>query len=102
MATNKSGIRPVEFKVLVKPDGVEKTSAGGIIIPDDKSDRDQMAMATGVIAEQSEYAFSAWDNNAPKPGDRVIFAKYAGMVTTGNDGEEYRVMNDKDICAVLE
>jgi co-chaperonin GroES (HSP10) len=31
----------------------------------------------------------------------VLFAKYAGTTVKGRDGKEYRLVNDKDLGAVL-
>lgn len=98
--SNASGIKPVEFKVLVKPDKVEEKTKGGIFIPDAVNERHQMAECKGLLVEAGGRAFEDWPDG-PKPGQRVLMAKYAGIVTKGQDGEEYRVANDKDVCAVL-
>lgn len=97
---NLSGISPREFRVLVKPDKVEEKTAGGIIIPDQVNERNQMAECRGLLVDAGGDAFDEW-KDPPKPGQRVLIAKYAGIMTKGNDGEEYRICNDKDICAVL-
>jgi co-chaperonin GroES (HSP10) len=34
-----------------------------------------------------------------EPGDRIAFAIYAGLESTGEDGEKYKVINDTDITA---
>lgn len=104
--TNKSGINPTEFKVLILPKPVEEKSKGGIILPDETKEREQFAQLEGTIIEASPLAFTYHDGtvaafNPPKAGDRVLFAKYSGAVAKGADGETYRIVNDKDICAVL-
>jgi co-chaperonin GroES (HSP10) len=102
---NPSGIQPSEFKVLILQDEVEKITKGGIHIPDEAHERDQYAAMTGVIIAVSPLAFTYenWPEGARKPsvGDRVVFAKYAGAVCKGKDGVEYRLVNDRDICAVM-
>jgi chaperonin GroES len=102
---NLSGIQPSEFKVLILQDKVEQKSAGGIIIPDEAHERDQYAAMTGVIIAVSPLAFTYehWPEGARKPsvGDHVVFAKYAGATVKGRDGVEYRLVNDRDICAVM-
>ncbi len=97
---NQSGISPREYRVLVKPDKVEQKTAGGIYIPDQVNERNQMAECRGCLVDVGGIAFEEWPD-APRPGDRVLIAKYSGIVTKGADGEEYRVCNDKDITAVL-
>ena len=103
--TNPSGVYPTEFKVLIRPKAIEEKTAGGIIIPDQTKDRDQFAQMEGELIAVSPLAFTYadWpgDFNPPKAGDRVLFAKYGGAVVKGKDGIEYRLTNDKDVCAVL-
>ena len=103
---NESGILPVEYKVLVQPVEVDEKTKGGIILPDEKKERDQFAQMQGTLVACSPHAFSYEDwqvapDQKPKPGDRVLFAKYAGAVVDGKDGKKYRLVNDKDVAAVL-
>lgn len=102
---NPSGIHPTEYRVLIRPVTVEEKSAGGIILPEEKRERDQYAVQEGELVAVSPLAFSYadWPAGAQPPqiGDRVIFAKYAGSNRKGRDGVEYRVVNDRDIVAVL-
>ena len=35
------------------------------------------------------------------PGDRVMIAKYGGVMIAGDDGQDYRIMNDADVVALL-
>ena len=102
---NPAGIRPVEFNVLVLPKKQEERTAGGILIPKGTQERMQAAAVEGEIIAVSPLAFSYedWGNHAmPKVGDRVFFAKYAGMTVEGKDGVEYRVLKDKDVCCVID
>ncbi len=102
--SNPSGIRPVEFKVVILPKAVEE-KIGSIIVPVEKQERDKYATMEGVIVAVSERSFSEadiWGSNPPKAGDRVLFAKFAGLRRQGKDGKDYLVCNDKDVVAVLE
>jgi co-chaperonin GroES (HSP10) len=103
--TNKSGILPTEYKVLIEPIEVQN-KIGSIYIPDETKDRDQYAQMKGILVAASPLAFTYddWKGNdsaKPKPGDTVLFAKCAGAVVDGKDGKKYRLANDKDIAAVL-
>ena len=106
LGPHPSGIVPTEFKVLVLPVTVAEKTKGGIIIPDEKLERDQYAAMEGVIIAASPLAFTYenWPDGARKPqvGDRVICAKYAGATVEGRDGVKYRLVTDKDVMAVLE
>jgi len=103
---NPTGIKPIEYKVLIKVDEVANQSAGGIYIPEHALEREQMAHDRGTLADASEMAFSDWKGRRPNIGDKVIFNKYAGSVIQyreeGKQMARYRLCNDKDICAILE
>lgn len=120
---NKSGIYPCGDRVLVKPDTLEEKTEGGIIIPATDRDRHQMAQATGVLVamgpdvwthsietverlidgawKEVERKRTGYSEPFAKVGDRVSFAKYAGLQVTGEDGESYRILNDEDITTVV-
>ncbi len=102
---NTSGIEPTEYRVLVKPDPAPEKSKGGIIFTEDTREKEQYASQEGTLIAVSPLAFTyhdPWPETArkPKPGDRVIFARYNGLVYK-RDGKAYRLLNDLDICGVL-
>lgn len=104
---NDSGIYPTEYKVLIAPVKVEEKTKGGIILPEEHKDREQFAQMQGTLVAVSKLAFTYASDaewapaDRPKPGDTVLFAKFAGAKVTGKDGKEYRIANDKDVAAVL-
>lgn len=105
--TNPTGIQPTEFKVLILPDPVEEVTKGGIILAAQTKDSEKYATIEGRIVAVSHLAFTyataeEWGDAKPKPGDRVIFAKYAGVRHKAKDGQEYLLVNDKDIVATIE
>lgn len=117
-SVNDSGIVPFEFKVLVEPDESEVAKAArqaNILVPDTAQGMYQAGTVTGRVVAVSEAAFSYhdWSKAArlPRPGDRVVFARYAGMLVKGkpyknahgrDEQREYRLVNDKDIAGILE
>lgn len=105
-ASNPSGIAPMDLRVLVLPDKPKDRSAGGILLPDQHVEREEWAVDKGVLVAVGENAWSEAARNQgfapPRVGDRVAFAKYAGRIMTGADGEKYRIMNDEDVIARLE
>ena len=118
MTGNKSGIKPTEFKVLIAPEKIEddllKEHKGlkesGFIIADDEKDRLQAGITKGKIVDISPLAFrydEDWKlledaQRLPGIGSRVAFARYAGAPINGADGEKYRLVNDRDIIALLD
>ena len=105
---NSTGIYPTEFKVLILPDAVEEKK-GSIFIPEMVKDTEKYATTQGLLIDVAPAAFKfidpdEWgDGKPPQVGQRVIFAKYAGLrVTSKRDGREYLLMADKDIVATIE
>jgi chaperonin GroES len=100
------GIHPTEYRVLVLPKPVDEVSKGGIIIPDQVKEQNQFAQMEGTIVAASPLAFTyaEWPDGAriPGAGDRVLFGKYSGAIVKGRDGKDYRLVNDRDISAVIE
>lgn len=98
------GITPAGPRILVKPDQFMKAYQGSIVIPETVKDRSQYAQTAGYVVkigitayQQREFGDGvAWC----KPGDRVAFARYGGIVLKGK-GEQFRLLNDDDIVAVL-
>lgn len=106
--TNATGIQPTEFKCLVAPKAIEEVTKGGIILPDTTKDSEKFATVEGTLVALSHLAFTyasaeEWEGKKPRPGDRIIYAKYAGVrVKSPKDGQEYILLNDKDIVATIE
>lgn len=105
--TNPSGITPTEYKVLVDPKPVEVKTKGGIILPDQTAESEKYAALEGRIVAMSHLAFTyataeEWGEQKPKPGQQILHAKYAGVRVKGKDGKEYLLINDKDVCALIE
>jgi len=93
-------IRPLHDRMLVK--GVEEQDArrGGIIIPDTAKERPQegevIAVGNGKVTDEGKKI--ALD---VKAGDRILFGKYSGSEVTIED-EEYVIMREDDVLAILE
>ena len=103
--SNPSGINPTEFKVLIAPSEVGD-KIGNVYIPQEHQERAQFAQMEGTLVALAPLAFTYADWNGcedkkPKIGDKVLFAKFAGFEHKGKDGKKYRVVNDKDVSAVL-
>ena len=100
---NESGIVPVGWRVLVKPKEVAEKSKGGIILTTETNkEREQMANTTGIVIAMGDQCYNDVPNPWCKVSDKVIFAKYAGLLYRGKDGDSYRMINDKDVTGVLE
>ena len=93
-------LRPLHDRVIVKRMEEETTSPGGIVIPDSATEKpsrgEVIAVGNGKILDNGDVR--ALDL---KKGDRVLFGKYSGTEVKV-DGEEYLVMSESDVMAVLE
>jgi chaperonin GroES len=93
-------IRPLHDRVIVKRLEEERTSAGGIIIPDSATEKPiqgkVLAVGKGKILENGD--IRPLDL---KVGDKVLFGKYGGTEVK-IDGEELLVMREEDVMAVIE
>lgn len=106
--SNESGIIPLGFKVLVRIQKIEEKTKGGIIIPTDTVEKESAASQIAEVIDFGQAAFTIGTGDLPdewnvKPliGAKVILSKYAGITIEGKDKEEYRLINDKEILAIL-
>ena len=98
---NTSGLQPVEYKILIEPEEVEQKSAGGIVLAIATTEKEKMAQVRGRLIAVGGNAFEDWKEPIPRVGDKVYYAKYAGISVKGNDGRDLRLCNDKDLTAIV-
>ncbi len=98
---NDTGSEPVEFRCVIRLDPAEEKTIGGIIIPDDRKDRSQMAATRATLLACGGNAFQDWKGLIPVPGDRVEVSKYAGVTREADPTDLVRIIQDKEILAVL-
>ncbi len=93
-------LRPLHDRVVIKRQEEERTSPGGIVIPDSATEKpirgEVVAVGNGKILDGGDVR--ALD---VKVGDTVLFGKFAGTEVKPGD-EEVLVMREDDIMAVIE
>ena len=93
-------IRPLHDRVIIKRKEEERTSPGGIVIPDSATEKpikgEVIAVGHGKILENGEVR-----SLDVKVGDSVLFGKYS-CTEVKVDVEELLVMREEDIMAVIE
>lgn len=93
-------IRPLHDRVIIRRMEEERTSPGGIVIPDSATEKpikgEVIAVGNGKLLENGD--LRALDLQA---GDKVLFGKYSGTEVKV-DGEELLVMKEDDVMAVIE
>ena len=92
-------IRPLHDRVIVRRMEEERTSAGGIVIPDSATEKpvqgEIVAVGKGKILENGEVR-----PLDVKVGDRILFSKYGGTEIK-IEGEDLLVMREDDITGVI-
>lgn len=92
-------IKPLGERVVIKVLESEEKTKSGIVLPDTAKEKPQMgkvlAVGTGRVLENGQKV-----TLEVKVGDKVLFAKYAGTEVK-LDGEEYMVLKESDILAVI-
>ena len=93
-------IRPLHDRVIVRRMEEERTTAGGIVIPDSATEKPMqgeiIAVGNGKITDSGDVR-----PLEVKVGDKILFGKYAGTEIKV-DGEELLVMREDDIVAVVQ
>jgi chaperonin GroES len=95
-----SSVRPLHDRVVIQRLEEERTSPGGIVIPETAAEK---PMKGKVIAVGNGKML---DNGERRPvevsvGDQVLFGKYSGTEVK-IDGEDFLVMREDDIMAVID
>ncbi len=93
-------LRPLQDRIIVKRVEEETKTAGGLFIPETAKEKPQrgQVVAAGNGKKTEEGKVLPLD---VKVGDTVLFGKYAGTEVKV-DGEEYLMMREDDILAVVE
>ena len=92
-------IRPLHDRVIVRRMDEEKTSPGGIVIPDAATEKpvkgEVLAIGKGKLLENGDVR-----PLDVKVGDKILFGKYSGT-EVNVDGEDLLVMREDDITAII-
>jgi chaperonin GroES len=93
-------IRPLHDRVVVRRTEEERTSPGGIVIPDTATEKpirgEVIAVGNGKVLDNGDVR-----KLDLKVGDQILFGKYSGTEVKV-DGEELLVMREDDVMAVVE
>jgi chaperonin GroES len=92
---SKINITPLADRVIIKQAAAETTTASGIIIPDTAQEKPQKGNVMAVGNGTKDNPITV------KTGDTVLYGKYAGTYLKYKD-EEYLIMNESDILAIIK
>lgn len=91
-------VKPLGDRVLVQRLKAEEKTKGGIVLPDTAKEKPKqgkiIVLGTGKVEDGKKIDFNV------KKGDKVLFSSYAGT-DVKVDGEEYLIMKEEDILAII-
>ncbi len=93
-------IRPLNDRIIVRRTEEQEQMRGGLYIPDTAKEKPQegevLAVGNGKLLDSGQRI-----SIDIKPGDRVLFGKYAGTEIK-LDGEDYLILREDDVLGVIE
>ncbi len=93
-------IQPLADRVMVKVLEAKEVTKGGIVIPDTAKEKPQEAevvsVGKGKVSDEGKAI-----NPEVKAGDKILFGKYSGTEIT-LDGQEYLILKEEDILAIVK
>ena len=96
---------PSGFRLLIALPEVEEATAGGIIVPEERRDAEQVASIVGFVLKSGPEAYGDKEKfpDGPwcKEGDWIVMRAYSGTRLRVH-GKEFRIINDDSVEAVIE
>jgi chaperonin GroES len=93
-------LRPLDDRIVVKPQDAEEKTAGGIVIPDAAKEKPLMgkviSVGPGRMLDNGKRA-----EVAVKKNDTILFGKYGGN-DIKIDGEDYKILRESDVLGIVE
>jgi chaperonin GroES len=94
-------LKPLDDRIVVKPNDAEQTTASGLVIPDTAKEKPQkgtvIAVGPGRRSEQTGELIPL----DVKVGDTVVYSKYGGTEITV-DGDDLLILTSRDVLAIAE
>jgi chaperonin GroES len=94
-------LKPLDDRIVVKPNDAEQTTASGLVIPDTAKEKPQqgavLAVGPGRWSDDEGQHFPL----DVKVGDTVLYSKYGGTEVT-IDGEDLLILTSRDVLAIVE
>ena len=92
--------QPLGDRVIIKPLEPETKTKGGIVLPDTVKEKPQegkvVAVGKGKVLDNGTV-----QKPEVKEGDVVLYGKYSGTEVNTKDGEEYLIVREEDILAII-
>jgi co-chaperonin GroES (HSP10) len=104
-------VKPIGWRILVRPFKPKSTSSGGIQLPEEALESEQLLTYVGQIVAMGDQCFTAVTRsgidmskigNVPKVGDWIMYGTYGGQSIITKAGTKYLMMNDDGIMGIVE
>jgi chaperonin GroES len=93
-------MKPLDDRIVVKPNEAEERTASGLVIPDTAKEKPQQGKVLAVgIGRRSEQTGELIPLDV-KVGDTVVYSKYGGTEITV-DGDDLLILSSRDVLAVM-
>lgn len=93
--------QPLGDRVIIKPLEAESKTKGGIVLPDTVKEKPQegkvVAVGKGKLLDNGTL-----QKPEVKEGDVVLYGKYSGTEVSTKTGEEYLIVKEEDILAIVK
>jgi chaperonin GroES len=93
-------LKPLDDRIVVKPNEAEQTTASGLVIPDTAKEKPQQGKVLAVGAGRRSDTTGEIIPLDVKVGDTVVYSKYGGTEITV-DGEDLLILSGRDVLAVV-
>ncbi len=94
-------LKPLDDRIVVKPNDAEQTTASGLVIPDTAKEKPQqgtvLAVGPGRRSEQTGEVIPL----DVKVGDTVVYSKYGGTEITV-EGDDLLILTSRDVLAIVQ
>ena len=91
-------LKPLDDRIVVKPNEAEQTTASGLVIPDTAKEKPQqgavVAVGPGRFEKETRVPMDV------KVGDKVLYGKYSGTEVT-IEGEQLLILRESDVLAII-
>jgi len=93
-------LKPLADRIIVKQLEAEEKTKGGIVLPDSAKEKPQegkvVAVGKGKLSEKGDTV-----SLELKVGDRILYGKYSGTEISTKEGDEFLIMKEDDVLAVV-
>lgn len=104
-------LQPIGWRIVIRPYKPKTTSAGGIQLPEEALESEELLTYVGQVVAMGDQCFTAVTRSGidmskiadkPKVGDWVMYGTYGGQKIVTKTGTKYLVMNDDSIMCIVK